>query len=71
MINVWIAEKRSKEPYCIVERADDRSEALEALEQAILTDGVVPNWIKSVDFYEQGDSPTETYRSGDTIEAES
>jgi hypothetical protein len=67
MINVWIAEKSSKEPYCLVERADDRSEALEALEQAILTDGVVPNWIKSVDFYEQGDSPAETYRSGDVM----
>lgn len=70
MINVWITEKNNSEPYCLVERADNRAEVIENLNEAILTDGVVPGWVKSVDFYEQGDSPTETYQSGDTIETE-
>jgi hypothetical protein len=68
MINVWITEKNDSEgPYCLVERADDRSEAVKALDEAILIDGIVPGWIESVDFYEQGDFPTETYYSGGIV----
>jgi hypothetical protein len=72
MINVWITEKSNGDgSYCFMDHADNRSEVVETLNQTILTDGVVPDWIKSIKFYEQGDSPTETYRSGDTIEVES
>ena len=60
MINVWVTEK-NKDPYCLVERAVDREEAIDSLEEAILDHGVVPPWIISVKFYGDGDFPIETY----------
>lgn len=66
-VNVWIKEAiDEKEEYCLVENAQ-RITAIRGLRETILDNGKVPAWVESVKFYERGDFPTETYKTGDTV----
>lgn len=68
-VNVWVKEAFKGEEgqsYLLMEKTP-RAEAVQGLNETILDGGKVPAWIESINFYESGDFPTETYSVGDTI----
>src|SRR5579864_8885395 len=68
--HVWVKDAQGDS--CLVERAS-WNDALENLNGMVLSNGLVPEWVESIRFYESfgGDIPVAVYHAGDIIERKS